>query len=146
MAVENSWRTYEIKKCFLEIFKLSELQIIWSSLFYLITGVRRKEFWQKFCSTLNTRILLVFRVLQVLAELGIVLNRYFGQWYLKILQKHSSFMYNLIVSRVSKSSSLFSFSLEILLIASAIANAVDSSFCWSVALTFLSYMKSPYSR
>ena len=45
-------------------------------------------------------------------------------------------MYNLIVSRVYKPSSLFSFSLEIRLIAPVIANAVDSSFCWSVALIF----------
>ena len=137
----------KFKSVFLKIFKLSELQIFMSSLFHLITAEGKKEFWKKLCFTLNRGILLVFLVLYVLTEVGIILNRYFGHLYLKILKKQHSFLYHLLFSRVSKPSSSYSFSLDVPLIAPVIANAalywIESSFWWNEALYAWSYMMSP---
>ena len=81
---------------------------------------------------LNRGLLLVFLVLYVLTKVGIILNRYFGHLYLKILKKQHSFLYHLLFSRVSKPSSSYSFSLDGLLTASVIASAtlywIGSSF------------------
>ena len=67
----------KFKSVFLKIFKLSKLQIFGSSLFHLITAEEKKEFRKKLCFTLS-RGILVFLVLYVLTEVGIILNRYFG--------------------------------------------------------------------
>ena len=101
----------KFKSVFLKIFKLSELRIFRSSLFHSITAEGKKEFRKKLCFTLNKRILLVFLVLYVLTEVRIILNRYFGHLYMKILKKQHSFLHHLLFSRVSKPSSSFSFSL-----------------------------------
>ena len=137
----------KFKSVFLKIFKLSELQIFRSSLFHPIAAEGKKEFWKKLCYTLNRGILLVFLVLYVLTEVGIILNRYFGHLYLKILKKQHSFLYHFLFSRVSKPSSLYSFSLDFFLAAPIIANAalfwIQSSFWWNEALYVWSYMMSP---
>ena len=86
----------KFKSVFLKIFKLSELRIFRSSLFHSITAEGKKEFRKKLCFTLNRGILLVFLVLYVLTEVGIILNRYFGHLYLKILKKQHSFLYHLL--------------------------------------------------
>ena len=91
----------KFKSVFLKIFKLSELRIFRSSLFHSITAEGKKEFRKKLCFTLNRGILLVFLVLYVLTEVGIILNRYFGYLYLEILKKQHSFLYHLLLSRVS---------------------------------------------
>ena len=133
----------KFKSVFLKIFKLSELQIFMSSLFHLITAEGKKEFWKKLCFTLNRGILLVFLVLYVLTEVGIILNRYSGYLYLKILKKQHSFLHHLLFSRVSKCSSSYSFSIDVPLIASVIANAalywIESFFWvkWSVICLIL---------
>ena len=92
----------------------------------------------KLCFTLRRGILLVFLVLYVLTEVGIILNRYFGHLYLKILKKQHSFLYHLLFLRVSKPSSLYSFSVDLPLIAPVIADAtlywIESSFWWNKAL------------
>ena len=77
----------KFKSIFLKIYKLSELRIFRSSLFHSITVEGKKEFRKKLCFTLNRGILLVFLVLYVLTEVGIILNRYFGHLYLKTLKK-----------------------------------------------------------
>ena len=71
----------KFKSVFLKIFKLSELRIFRSSLFHSITAEGKKEFRNKLCFTLNRGILLVFLVLYVLTELGLILHRYFGRLY-----------------------------------------------------------------
>ena len=100
--------------------------------------------------TLNREILLLFLALYVLTEVGIILNRYFGHLYLKILKKQHSSLYHLLFSRVSKPSSLYSFSLDAPLIAPAIANAalnwIESSLWWNEALYAWSYMMSKYKN
>ena len=77
----------KFKSVFLKIFKLSELRIFRSSLFHSITAEEKKEFWKKLYFMLNRGILLAFLVLHVLTEVRIVLNRYFGDVYLKLLKK-----------------------------------------------------------
>ena len=110
----------KFKSVFLKIIKLS------------ITAEEKKEFWKKLCFNLNRGILLVFLVLYVLTEVGIILKRYFGHLYLEILKKQHSFLYHLLLPRVFKPSSLYSFSLDAPLIAPVIANAalywIESSF------------------
>ena len=137
----------KFKSVFLKIFKLSELRIFRSSLFHSITAEGKKEFRKKLCFTLNRGILLVFLVLYVLTEVGIILNRYFGHLYLKILKKQHSFLYHLLFSRVSKPGSSYSFSLDVPLIVPVIANAalywIESSFWRNEALYAWSYMMSP---
>ena len=80
----------------------------------------------------------------VLTEVGIILNRYFGHSNLKIFKKQHSFLYHLLFSRVSKPSPLYSFSLDVPLIAPIIANAVlhwtESSFWWNKAFYVWWYM------
>ena len=68
--------------------------------------------------------LLVFLVLYVLKEVRIILIKYFGYMYLKILKKQHSFLYHLLFSRVFKLSLFYSFSLDVHIIAPVIANAV----------------------
>ena len=113
----------KFKSVFLKIFKLSELRIFRFSLFHSITAEGKKEFRKNLCFILNRGILLVFFVLYVPTEVGIILNRCFGHLYLKILKKKHSFLYHLLFSRVSKPSSSYSFSLDFSLIAPVIANA-----------------------
>ena len=113
----------KFKSVFLKIFKVFELWIFRSSLFHSIIG-EKKEFWKKLCFTFIRGILLVFPVLYVPTEVGIILNGYFGHLYLKILKKQHSFPYHLLFSMVSKPSLLCWFSLDIPLIGPVIANAV----------------------
>ena len=113
----------KLKSVFLKIFKLSELRIFRSSLFHSITAEGKKEFRKRLCFTLNRGILLVFLMLYVLTEVVIILNRYFGHLYLKILEKQYNILYHLLFLRVSKPSSSYSFSLDVPLIASVIVNA-----------------------
>ena len=138
----------KFKIVFLKIFKLSELRMFRSSLFHSITAEGNKKFRKKLCFTLNREILLVFLVLFILTEAGIILNRYFGHLYLKILKKQHSFLYHLLFLRVSKPSLSYSFFLDVSLIASVIANAAlywtESSFWWNEALYAWSYMMSSY--
>ena len=74
----------KFKSVFLEMFKLSELQIFMSSLLHSITAEGKKEFRKKLWFTLNRGILLVFLVLYVLTKVGIILNRCFGHLYEKL--------------------------------------------------------------
>ena len=138
----------KFKIVFLKIFKLSELRMFRSSLFHSITAEGNKKFRKKLCFTLNREILLVFLVLFILTEAGIILNRYFGHLYLKILKKQHSFLYHLLFLRVSKPSLSYSFFLDVPLIASVIANAAlywtESSLWWNEALYAWSYMMSSY--
>ena len=113
----------KFKSVFLKIFKLSELQIFMSSLFHLITAEGKKEFWKKLCFTLNRGILLEFLVLYVLTKVGIILNKYFGQLYLKISKKATKFPVPYFSLRVSKPSWSYSLSLNVPRIALVIANA-----------------------
>ena len=85
----------KFKSIFLKIFKLFELRIFRSSLFHSTTAEGKKEFWKKLCFTLNRGILWEFLVLYVLTKVGIILNKYFGHLYLKILKKQQSFLYHL---------------------------------------------------
>ena len=136
----------KFKIVFLKIFKLSELRMFRSSLFHSITAEGKKKFRKRLCFTLNREILLVLLVLYVLTEVGIILNRYFGHLYLKILKKQHIFLYHLLSSRVSKPSLSYSFFLDVPLIASVIANAAlywkESSFWWNEALYAWSYTMS----
>ena len=140
----------KFKSVFLKIFKLSELRIFRSSLFHSITAEGKKEFRKKLCFTLNRGILLVFLVLYVLTEVGIILNRYFGHLYLKILKKQHSFLYHLLFSRVSKPSSSYSFSLDVPLIAPVIANGalywMDSRVFGEMKRYMLDHIWSRHSR
>ena len=90
---------------------------------------------------------LVFPVLYILTEMGIIWKRYFGHLYLEISKKQHSFLYHLVFSMVSKPSSLYSFSLDAPLIAPVIANTalywVESSFWWNEVLYAWSNMMSP---
>ena len=134
MAIENrtSRRTYELEKCFLEKYFLSELRIFWSSLFQSIATEGKGEFWKKLSFTLNRGILLVFFVFYVITEVILILNKYFRHWYPKTLKMHNSFLYHLFFSRVSKPSSLYSFSLNVhpiaLVIAITALHWIDSYF------------------
>ena len=83
------------KSFFLQINKFSELLIFWPSLFHSITTEGKSEFWKKLRFTLNWGILLEFLVLYGLMEVGIILNRYCGDWFLNILKKQHSFLYHL---------------------------------------------------
>ena len=140
----------KFKSVFLKRFKLSEMRIFRSSLFHSITAEGKKEFRKKLYFTLNREILLVFLALYVLTEVGIILNRYFGHLYLKILKKQHSFLDHLLFSRVSTPSSSYSFSLDAPLIAPAIGNAalnwIESSLWWNEALYAWSYMMSKYKN
>ena len=73
------------KSFFLKINKFSELRIFRSTLFHSITTEGKNEFLKKLCFTLNWGILLAFLVLYGLTEVGIILNRYYGDWLLNIL-------------------------------------------------------------
>ena len=73
------------KSFFLKIFKFSELCIFWSSMFQSTITEGKNRFWKKICFTLNWGILLAFLVLYGLTEVGIILNRYYGDWFLSIL-------------------------------------------------------------
>ena len=106
----------KLKSVFLKIFKLSELRIFRFRFVPFDYCRRKKDFRKKLCFTLNREILLVFLMLYVLTEVVIILNRYFGHLYLKILKKQHSFLYHLLFSRVSKPSSSYSFSLDVSLI------------------------------
>ena len=123
------------KFVFVKIFKFSESRIFWSSLFHSITTGRKKKFWKKLCFSLNRGIILVFLWLYVITEVEVILN---GYWYLKILKEQHSFQYHLLFSRISKPSSLYSFSLEVPFLTSIIANValcwIDPSFQWDVVL------------
>ena len=136
----------KLKSVFLKILKLSELQMFRSSFFHSITAEAKKEFWNKLCFTLNRGILLVFLVLYVLTDVGIILNRYFGHLYVKILKKQHRFLYHLLFSRVSKPRLSYSSSLDVPLVAPVIPNAVlywiESSFWWNEAIYAWSYMMS----
>ena len=150
MAIENrtSRRTYELEKCFLEKYFLSELRIFWSSLFQSIATEGKGEFWKKLSFTLNRGILLVFFVFYVITEVILILNKYFRHWYLKTLKMHNSFLYHLFFSRVSKPSSLYSFSLNVHPIALVAGQQWPLLCCteltfifeWDVALYVWSYM------
>ena len=125
MVIEDSaftWRM-KFKSLFLKIFKLSELRMFRSSLLHSITPEGKKEFCKKSCFTLKTGMILVFLVLYVLRKVWIILNRYPGHLYLKILKNQCSFLYHLLFSMVSKPSSLYNFSLDVPLIVPVIANA-----------------------
>ena len=74
----------------MKIFKLCELQIFRSNLFHWITAEGKKKFRKKLCFTSNRGMLLAFFVLYVLTEVGIILNRYFRQLYLKTLKKSNT--------------------------------------------------------
>ena len=110
----------KFKSFYLKIFKLSELRIFRSSLFHSITAEEKKEFWKKLWFTLNRRILLVFLVLYVLTELGMILNSYFGYLYLKLLKNNTVSYTIFFLQRFSS----YSFSLDVPLIAPIIANTV----------------------
>ena len=99
----------KFKSVFLNVFKFSHFQIFCSSFFHLITTEGRIEFWKKLCFTLNRGILLVFLVLYLITKVGIILNRYFGHLYLKVLKEQHSLLYHLHFSRISKPSSLYSY-------------------------------------
>ena len=92
------------KSFFLKINKFSELRIFWSSLFHSITTEGKNEFWEKLCFTLNWGILLAFLVFYGIMEVGIILNRYSGDWFLIILKKEHNFLYHFLFSRDSKPS------------------------------------------
>ena len=96
-----SRRTYN-KSFFLKILRFSELHIFLSSLFHSIYTEEKKEFWKKLCFTVSCGILLAFLVLCILTEVGIISDRYFGDWFLNILKKRHSLLYHLLFSRVSK--------------------------------------------
>ena len=83
----------KFKSVFLKIFKLSEFRIFRSSLFHSITAEGKGEFWKKLYFILNRGIFLVFLVLYVLTEVGIMLNRYFGHLYLKTTKSQHNFLY-----------------------------------------------------
>ena len=70
-----SRRTHEFRKCFLHMFKLSELQLFSSNLLHPIIVTRKKEFRKSFCLILNVIIVLVSLVLHILTKVGILLNR-----------------------------------------------------------------------
>ena len=76
-----SWRHSSLLNC----------EYLGPALFHWITAEGKKEFWKKLWFILNRGILLVFLVLYVLTEIGIILNRHFGHFYLKILQKETQF-------------------------------------------------------
>ena len=88
-------RRINFKSFFVKIFKFSGLLIFWSSLFHSITAEGKNEFWKKLCLTLNWGILLAFLVLYGLTEVGMILNRYYGDWFLNILKKQHDFLYHL---------------------------------------------------
>ena len=131
-------------------FKSVFLKIFRSSLFLSINAEGKKEFGKKLCFTWNRRILLVFLVLYVLTEVGMILNSYFGYLYLKLLKKQHSFLYHLLFTNVFKTSSSYSFSLDVPLIAPIIVNAalywMQSRFWCNEALYAWSYMMSPKSK
>ena len=122
----------------MKIFKFSELHIFWFSLFHSIATYGKKEFWKKFCFTLNWGTLLAFLVFYGLTEVEMILNRYSGDWFLNIEKKQHSFLHHLLFSRVFKPSSWKSFSLDATLIAPVIANAelywTDSIYWWNEAV------------
>ena len=145
MVIENSAsrRKHELQKCFLEDVQAFELWIFWSSLFHSITAEGKKEFERSHALlSIDEYYLLVFLVLHVLTEVGMILNRYLGHWYLKTWKKQHSFLYHILFSRVSKPGSLYSF-----VIAPVVVNAalywINSSFWWNVALHIWSYMLWP---
>ena len=136
-------RSMNFKNVFLKMLKLSELWIFWSSSVHSITAERKKEFERSHALlSIDEYYLLVFLVLHILTEVGMILNRYFGHWYLKIWKKQHSFLYHILFSRVSKPGSLYSF-----VIAPVAANTalywINSSFRWNVALHVWSYMMWP---
>ena len=90
------------KSFFWKICRFSEFHIFLSSLFHSITTKRKKEFRKELCFTLKWGILLAFLVLYGLAEVGIILNKYFEDWFLNILKKQQSFLYHLLFTRVFK--------------------------------------------
>ena len=96
----------KFKIFFLKIFRFSELHIFWSNLFHSVTTEGKKFFWKNLCFTLNWVMLLAFLMLYGLMEVGITLNRYFGEWFPNVLKKQHSFRYYLLFLRVSTPSSL----------------------------------------
>ena len=75
--IKNRERCINYKRCFLCIFQLSELLIFWLSLFHGITAEEKKIFLKKLFFALNKGLLIL--ELQVLTEIEIKLNRYFGK-------------------------------------------------------------------
>ena len=93
------------KSFFLKLFKFYELRIFWSSVFHSVTTEAENEFRKKLCFTLNWGILVAFLVLHGLTEVEIMLNIYFRDWFLNSLKNQHSFLYHLLFSGVSKTSS-----------------------------------------
>ena len=79
------------KMLFLKRARLSELLMLLSRLFHLITVDGKNEFLKKLCLTLNLGMLLIlFLVLYAALVVGILSKRYLGDlrdWFLVILKK-----------------------------------------------------------
>ena len=78
----------KFKSVFLEMFELSELRMFSSSLFHSITAEGKRNF-ERNCALLWIEVYYYYFVLYVLTEVGIILNRYFGYLYLKILKSNT---------------------------------------------------------
>ena len=85
----------KLKSFFLEMLELFELRMFSSSLFHSITAEGKRNF-ERNCALLWIEVYYYYFVLYVLTEVGIILNRYFGYLYLKILKKQHSFLYHLL--------------------------------------------------
>ena len=70
------------------------------SIQYLKKG--KTNFRKKLCFTLNLGILLAFLVLYGLTKVRIILNRYYGDWFLNNLEKQHRLLYHLLFLRVFK--------------------------------------------
>ena len=111
--IKNRERCINFKRCFLCIFQLSELLIFWLSLFHGITAEEKKIFLKKLFFALNKGLLIL--ELQVLTEIEIKLNKYFG--------KTTQFLIPFFFSLVPKPSLLYSLFIDAPLIAYVVASA-----------------------
>ena len=65
-------RRMNFKRVFLNIFKLYELRMFWSNLFHSIIAEGKEGILKKSCFNLNRGTLLVFVILFVLTEVGLI--------------------------------------------------------------------------
>ena len=90
---------------YLKILSVSELRMLESNLFHSIMVDGKYEILKNWCFTLIWGILSVFLVLYGQFDCGIILKRYFGHWFLYILKKRHTFLYQRLCWRDSKPSS-----------------------------------------
>ena len=125
--------------------RLSELQKLGSNLFHSEIVDSKKEFFKKTCFDLKMGRLCTFLVVYGACLTGIKWKRYSGCWFLNILWKRQSFLYQHRSLKDSKPNFWYIFFLmyPYLLLLLQVLYWMDSNLSWKELLNAWSYKISP---